>query len=144
MLEKIDHIGIAVSSLDEAVKFYVTMGIKPYHFEEVASQKVKVAFIKVGESNIELLEPTSPESPIAKFIEKKGEGIHHICYSVANITKALKKLKDEGARLLNEEPMDGAHGKKVAFVHPKSVNGVLTELSMDGCCGSCGCEGGMH
>ncbi|MCD8553743.1 methylmalonyl-CoA epimerase [Seleniivibrio sp.] len=142
MLEKIDHIGIAVRNLDEATKFYITMGIKPYHYEEVESQKVKVAFVKVGESNIELLEPTSPESPIAKFLEKKGEGIHHVAYSVANITTALKKLKEDGATLINEEPMDGAHGKKVAFVHPKSVNGVLTELSMDGCCGSCGC--GTH
>ncbi len=134
MLEKIDHIGVAVNSLEEAVKFYTTMGIKPHHFEEVESQKVKVAFIKVGESNIELLEPTSPESPIAKYIEKKGEGIHHIAYAVANIDKALKKLKEDGAKLINEEPMDGAHGKKVAFVHPKSVNGVLTELCMDACC----------
>ncbi|MGE4319077.1 MAG: methylmalonyl-CoA epimerase [Deferribacterales bacterium] len=138
MLEKIDHIGIAVNNLEEAVKFYTTMGIKPNHFEEVESQKVKVAFIKVGESNIELLEPTSPESPIAKYIEKKGEGIHHIAYAVANIDKALKKLKEDGAKLINEEPMDGAHGKKVAFVHPKSVNGVLTELCMDAC--SCDCE----
>ena len=135
MLEKIDHIGVAVNNLDEAVKFYTTMGIKPYHFEEVASQKVKVAFIKVGESNIELLEPTSPESPIAKYIEKKGEGIHHICYAVEDVAKALEMLKEDGAKLINETPMDGAHGKKVAFVHPKSVNGVLTELSMDGGCG---------
>lgn len=134
MLEKIDHIGIAVNSLEEAVKFYEAMGIKPNHYEEVESQKVKVAFIKVGESNIELLEPTSPESPIAKFIEKKGEGIHHIAYAVANVEKSLKKLKEDGMKLINEEPMDGAHGKKVAFVHPKSVNGVLTELCADGDC----------
>jgi len=135
MLEKIDHIGIAVRSLEEATKFYESMGAKPYHYEEVESQKVKVAFVKVGESNIELLEPTSPESPIAKYLEKKGEGIHHIAYSVANVSAALQKLKDDGASLINQEPMDGAHGKKVAFVHPKSVNGVLTELCMDGDCG---------
>ncbi|ADD69190.1 methylmalonyl-CoA epimerase [Denitrovibrio acetiphilus DSM 12809] len=129
MLEKIDHIGIAVKNLEEATAFYKTMGIEPYHFEEVISQRVKVAFIKIGESNIELLEPTSDDSPIAKFLEKKGEGIHHIAYRVDDIQNALDALKADGAKLINEEPMDGAHGMKVAFVHPKSVNGVLTELS---------------
>jgi methylmalonyl-CoA/ethylmalonyl-CoA epimerase len=132
MLEKIDHIGIAVKNLEEATAFYKTMGIQPHHFEEVESQKVRVAFIKVGESNIELLEPTSEESPIAKFLEKKGEGIHHIAYLVEDVQKALDALKADGAKLLNETPMDGAHGMKVAFVHPKSVNGVLTELSQHG------------
>ncbi|MGD9808115.1 MAG: methylmalonyl-CoA epimerase [Deferribacterales bacterium] len=132
MLEKIDHIGIAVKCLDEATAFYKTMGIVPYHFEEVESQKVRVAFIKIGESNIELLEPTSDESPIAKFMEKKGEGIHHIAYRVEDIYKALEMLKADGIKLINEEPMNGAHGMKVAFVHPKSVNGVLTELSQPG------------
>lgn len=132
MLEKIDHIGVAVKNLDEATAFYKTMGIAPYHFEEVESQKVRVAFIKIGESNIELLEPTSPESPIAKYLEKKGEGIHHIAYRVDDVQAALDKLKADGMKLINEEPMDGAHGMKVAFVHPKSVNGVLTELSQPG------------
>lgn len=132
MLNKIDHIGIAVKSLDEATAFYKSMGAEPYHYEEVASQKVRVAFIKVGESNIELLEPTSDESPIAKHIEKKGEGIHHIAYRVDDVQAALDKLKTEGIKLINEAPMDGAHGMKVAFVHPKSVNGVLTELSQPG------------
>jgi len=132
MLEKIDHIGVAVKCLDEATAFYKTMGIEPYHFEEVKSQKVRVAFIKIGESNIELLEPTSDESPIAKYIEKKGEGIHHIAYRVDDIYKALEMLKADGIKLINEEPMNGAHGMKVAFVHPKSVNGVLTELSQPG------------
>lgn len=132
MLDKIDHIGIAVKNLDEAIKFYEMMGAKPYHFEEVESQKVKVAFIKVGESNIELLEPTSDESPIAKYLEKKGEGIHHICYAVEDVSKGLAVLKEKGIKLINEEPMKGAHGKIVAFVHPKSTNGVLTELSQDG------------
>lgn len=132
MLEKIDHIGVAVKNLDEATAFYKTMGIDPYHFEEVESQKVRVAFIKIGESNIELLEPTSPESPIAKYLEKKGEGIHHIAYRVDDVQTALDKLKADGMKLINEEPMDGAHGMKVAFVHPKSVNGVLTELSQPG------------
>lgn len=129
MLKKIDHIGIAVKSLETATAFYKSMGIEPHHFEEVESQKVRVAFIKVGDSNIELLEPTSEESPIAKYLEKKGEGIHHIAYLVDDITSALAKLKADGAKLLNEEPVAGAHGMKVAFVHPKSVNGVLTELS---------------
>lgn len=132
MLQKIDHIGIAVKCLDEATAFYKTMGIEPYHYEEVESQKVRVAFIKVGESNIELLEPTSEESPIAKYLEKKGEGIHHIAYRVEDIYKSLEMLKADGMKLINEEPMNGAHGMKVAFVHPKSVNGVLTELSQPG------------
>jgi len=132
MLNKIDHIGVAVKSLDEAVKFYSLMGAEPNHYEEVESQKVKVAFIKVGETNIELLEPTSDESPIAKFIEKKGEGIHHICYDVDDVKVALGTMKEDGLKLLNEEPMPGAHGKLVAFVHPKSTNGVLTEVAQDG------------
>jgi methylmalonyl-CoA/ethylmalonyl-CoA epimerase len=131
MLEKIDHIGIAVKSLDEAVKFYSLMGVEPEHFEEVESQKVRVAFINVGGTNIELLEPTSEESPIAKYIEKKGEGIHHIAYSVASVKDSLAALKAEGMKLIDEEPKPGAHNKLIAFVHPRSVNGVLTELSED-------------
>lgn len=129
MLNKIDHVGIAVKSIDDALKFYESIGIKPYHFEEVESQKVKVAFIKVGESNIELLEPTSQDSPIAKFIEKKGEGIHHIAYEVEDIIKSLIMLKENGCQLIDSEPKIGAHEKLIAFVHPKSSNGVLTELS---------------
>lgn len=132
MLKKIDHVGVAVKSLNEAVKFYEALGIKPHHFEEVSSQKVKVAFIRVGESNIELLEPTSPESPIAKFLEKRGEGIHHIAYTVQDIKKVLEMLKDNGCQLIDNEPKPGAHGCLVAFVHPKAANGVLTELSQPG------------
>ncbi len=131
MVEKIDHIGIAVKSLDNALKFYETLGIKPYHFEEVESQKVKTAFIKVGDTNIELLESTSEEGPIAKYIAKKGEGIHHICYEVENVGLALEKMKSEGFKLIDENPKPGAHGKIVAFIHPKSTNGVLTELAQD-------------
>ena len=131
MVEKIDHIGIAVKSLDNALKFYETLGIKPYHFEEVESQKVKTAFIKVGDTNIELLESTSEEGPIAKYIAKKGEGIHHICYEVENVGLALEKMKAEGFKLIDETPKPGAHGKIVAFMHPKSTNGVLTELAQD-------------
>jgi len=131
MLNRIDHIGVAVRNLENSLAFYKSMGAKPYHFEEVASQKVKVAFIKIGESNIELLEPTSEDSPIFKYIEKKGEGIHHICYDVQDLSKALETLKKDGFQLINEAPQKGAHHKLVAFVHPKSTNGVLTELSMD-------------
>ncbi|MGB9731537.1 MULTISPECIES: methylmalonyl-CoA epimerase [Calditerrivibrio] len=131
MLKRIDHIGIAVKSLDEALMFYKSIGVSPYHFEEVESQKVKVAFIRVGESNIELLEPTSPESPIAKFIEKKGEGMHHIAYEVSDIKNALEVLKSQGCQLIDNEPKMGAHNKLIAFVHPKSVSGVLTELSQE-------------
>jgi len=99
---------------------------------EPTTQKVKVAFINVGGVNIELLEPTSDESPIAKYIEKKGEGIHHIAYRVPCVKTALDKLKSEGIKLIDEEPKPGAHGMQIAFVHPKSVNGVLTELSEEG------------
>lgn len=137
MFEKVDHIGVAVKNLDEALKFYAAVGIDPHHTEIVESQKVKVAFIQVGETNIELLEATSPDSPIAKFIEKRGEGVHHICYGVEDVEQSLSMLKAAGATLIDEAPKPGAHGKMVAFVHPKSANGVLTELSQpqhDGCC----------
>jgi methylmalonyl-CoA/ethylmalonyl-CoA epimerase len=131
MVNKIDHIGIAVKSIEEALMFYEALGVKPYHFEEVESQKVKTAFIKVGDTNIELLEATSETSPIAKFIEKKGEGIHHICYEVEDVAEELEKLKKEGIQLIDNEPKPGAHGKIVAFVHPKSTKGVLTELAQN-------------
>lgn len=129
MLKKIDHIGIAVNSLEDAVKFYETLGVNVTSYEEVPSQKVKVAFIKLGDSNIELLEPTSEDSPVAKFLNKKGEGVHHLCYEVNDVSESLDVMKKEGMKLINEEPVKGAHGKLVAFVHPKSANGVLTELS---------------
>jgi methylmalonyl-CoA/ethylmalonyl-CoA epimerase len=131
MVNKIDHIGVAVKSIEEALMFYKALGVKPYHFEEVESQKVKTAFIKVGNTNIELLEATSETSPIAKFIEKKGEGIHHICYEVEDVAEELEKLKKEGIQLIDNEPKPGAHGKIVAFVHPKSTKGVLTELAQN-------------
>ncbi|MEC9491417.1 methylmalonyl-CoA epimerase [Flexistipes sp.] len=129
MLKKIDHIGIAVKSLEEAVRFYETLGVNVESYEEVPSQKVKVAFIKLGDSNVELLEPTSEDSPVAKFLDKKGEGIHHLCYEVNDVSESLDIMKKDGMKLINEEPIKGAHGKLVAFVHPKSANGVLTELS---------------
>jgi methylmalonyl-CoA/ethylmalonyl-CoA epimerase len=128
MLKKIDHIGIAVTNLDGALAFYKAMGVSPTHTETVESQKVKTAFITVGDVHIELLEPTTPESPVAKFLEKRGEGMHHIAYEVEDVQKALESLKAEGVKLIDETPKLGAHNMTVAFVHPKSVSGVLTEL----------------
>lgn len=129
MFKKIDHLGIAVKSLEEAMKFYQTvLGLKCEGLEEVPTQKVKTAFFTIGETHIELLESTDSEGPIAKFIEKNGEGIHHVAYYTNDIEKALATAKANGCRLINETPVPGAHGKKVAFLHPKSTNGVLTEF----------------
>lgn len=127
-MTKLDHIGIAVKSLD-AVRIYETLGLTVDHRETVETQKVNTAFLSVGDSNLELLEPTSPDSPIAKFIEKRGEGIHHICLRVDDIESHLARLKAEGYRLINEHPVPGAHGCRVAFLHPAAGNGVLIELS---------------
>ncbi|SNB47333.1 methylmalonyl-CoA epimerase [Geobacter sp. DSM 9736] len=133
MLEKINHLGIAVNSLDEAIPFYRdNLGMEFQGTEEVAEQKVKVAFLRVGESKIELLEPTSPESPVAKFLEKNGPGIHHVAYEVADIEAAIASLEQEGARMIDRTPRKGAHGARIAFVHPKSSGGVLTELCQPG------------
>lgn len=129
MIEQIDHIGIAVTSLEEGVRYYEeTLGLKCEAIEEVTSQKVKTAFFHVGEVHLELLEATDPESPIAKFLEKNGEGIHHIAFRTDNIKDQLKKAADSGARLIHEEPFEGAANKLVAFLHPKSTHGVLTEF----------------
>ena len=128
MTTRLDHIGIAVRSL-EAARIYEVLGLAVQHTEVVETQKVKTAFLSVGDSNLELLEPTSPDSPIAKFIEKRGEGIHHICLRVDNIEEHLERLKAEGYRLVNEAPVPGAHGCRVAFLHPSAGNGVLIELS---------------
>ena len=138
MINKIDHLGIAVHSLDETVKYYEeALGLTCEHREEVESQKVRVAFFNVGGTHIELLEPTSPESPIAKFLEKNPNGgIHHVAYATDDIMGQLAKAKDAGVRLLNETPMPGAHGKQVAFLHPKSTFGVLTEF----CSCNCNCN----
>jgi methylmalonyl-CoA/ethylmalonyl-CoA epimerase len=125
---RLDHIGIAVRSLD-AAKVYQTLGLAVGHVETVESQKVKTAFLEVGDAHLELLEPTGPDSPVAKFIEKRGEGIHHICLRVENIEAHLEKLKAEGYRLINETAVPGAHGCRVAFLHPAAGNGVLIELS---------------
>jgi len=133
MLTKINHIGIAVKSLDDALPFYRdNLGMAFLGLEEVAEQKVKVAMLQVGESKIELLEPTSEDSPVAKFIEKNGPGIHHLAYEVENIEAAIAKLLADGARMIDEKPRNGAHGTRIAFVHPKSSNGVLTELCQPG------------
>ncbi|WP_324736179.1 methylmalonyl-CoA epimerase [Thermococcus sp. SY098] len=128
MIKKIDHIGIAVKNLDEAIKLWESLGLKVAEIEEVPEQKVRVAVFKVGESRIELLEGTSEDSPISKFIAKRGEGIHHIALGVENIEEHLERLKEQGFRLIDEKPRIGAGGAKIAFVHPKSVNGVLLEL----------------
>jgi len=128
LIKKIDHIGIAVKNLDEAVEIYKKLGFELKEIEEVAEQKVKVAMLPAGESKIELLEATSEDSAIAKFLEKRGEGIHHIAVGVEDIEKALENAKNNGLQLIDEKPRIGAGGKKVAFVHPKSTKGVLLEF----------------
>lgn len=124
----LDHIGIAVKSLD-AAKIWQDLGLAVDHVETVETQSVRTAFLSVGDANLELLEPTSADSPIARFIEKRGEGIHHICLRVSNIDEQLAKLKSAGYRLINDAPVPGAHGCRVAFLHPAAGNGVLIELS---------------
>lgn len=131
MITNIDHLGIAVSNLDESVAYYEkALGLHCHGREEVASQKVKTAFFEAGEVHIELLEPTSEDSPIAKFLEKNGEGIHHIAFAVDDIDGQLKKASHAGVRLIHEVPFEGAADKLVAFLHPKSTHGVLTEFCM--------------
>ncbi len=133
MLSKINHIGIAVQSIDAALPFYRdNLGMVCAGLEEVAEQKVRVAMLQIGESKIELLEPTSPESPVAKFLEKSGPGIHHIAYEVGDIEAAITRLQQDGVRMIDTAPRKGAHGTKIAFVHPKSSVGVLTELCTSG------------
>jgi methylmalonyl-CoA/ethylmalonyl-CoA epimerase len=126
---KIDHLGIATNSLDEALKFWRdALGLEVKHIETVEDQKVRVAMLPVGEPRIELLEPTSEDSPIAKFLQKRGGGLHHIAVRVDDIRDTLLRLKSEGTRLIDEEPRVGAGGCLIAFVHPSSTNGVLLEL----------------
>ena len=130
MLQRIDHLGIAVRSLEDSIPYYEkSLGLKCERIEEVASQKVRTAFFHVGETHLELLEPTSPESPIAKFLEKNPHGgIHHVAFATDHIQNQLAQAKDAGCQLINETPVDGAGGKLVAFLHPKSTHGVLTEF----------------
>lgn len=135
MIKRIDHLGIAVSSLAEALPVWEkALGFKCERIEEVPSQKVRTAFFDVGGVHIELLEPTSPDSNIAKAIESRGEGIHHVAFETDDIDSQLKQAKDNGVRLINETSVPGAGGKQVAFLHPKSMKGVLTEF----------CSGGDH
>ena len=125
----LDHIGIAANSIEESIGLYRDLlGLDLGGIEEIADQKVKAAFLKVGGTNIELLEPTSPDSAIAGFLEKKGGGIHHIAIRVVGIEAMIDKLKAAGVRMIDEKPRIGAHNKKIAFIHPKSSNGVLVEL----------------
>jgi methylmalonyl-CoA/ethylmalonyl-CoA epimerase len=132
IMDKIEHIGIAVKSLKDSSSVYERLlGISSYKKEEVFSEQVTTEFFKVGESKIELLEASSPDSPINKFIEKRGEGIHHIAFAVDDIIKEMARLKEEGFQLLNDSPKKGADNKLVCFVHPKSSNGVLIELCQE-------------
>jgi methylmalonyl-CoA/ethylmalonyl-CoA epimerase len=129
---KVEHIGIAVKDIEESNKLFGKLFNKqPYKLEEVASEAVKTSFFQMGESKIELLEATNENSPIAKFIDKKGEGIHHIAYEVEDIRAEMKRLASEGFTLLNTEPKPGADNKLVCFLHPKSTNGVLIELCQE-------------
>ncbi|MGO1368151.1 MAG: methylmalonyl-CoA epimerase [Senegalia sp. (in: firmicutes)] len=129
MVGKVDHIGIAVADLDETLKFYTeVLGMKLEGTEEVKEQKVKTAFLPLGDTEIELLESTDKEGPIARYIEKRGEGVQHIAYRVDDIEKALERMKEKGIRLIDEKPRYGAGGAKIAFLHPKSTHGVLIEL----------------
>ena len=128
-ISHIEHIGIAVNSLEEAIPFYENMlGLKCYAVEEVKDQKVKTAFFLVGKTKIELLESTDPEGPIGKFIEKKGPGIHHLAYAVDNVDESLSELQEKGVRLIDKQGRKGAEGLNIGFLHPKSTQGVLTEI----------------
>lgn len=129
VVKKIDHIGIAVRDLNEAIKFYQeVLGLKVTEIEEVPDQKVRVAFLPTGDSEVELLESTSPDGPIARFIEKNGEGVQHIAFRVDNLEEKLAELKSKGVRLIDEKPRRGAGGAMIAFLHPKSTFGTLVEI----------------
>ena len=132
MIEKIEHIGIAVKNLEEANKIYEQLlGTPPYKIETVNSEEVKTSFFKTGESKVELLQATKDESSIGKFIAKKGEGIHHIAFAVKDIYKEIKRLKEDGYNIINESPKKGADNKLVCFIHPKNTKGVLIELCQE-------------
>jgi len=125
----IEHIGIAVKSIEESIKYYENvLGLKCYAIEEIADQKVKTAFFKIGQTKIELLESTDPEGPVGKFIEKRGVGVHHIAFAVENLEKSLKDAEQKGVRLIDKQPRKGAEGLDIAFLHPASTGGVLTEF----------------
>ena len=125
----IEHIGIAVSSLEDAIPYYEkVLGLECYAIEEVADQKVRTAFFRVGDTKIELLESTDPEGPIGKFMEKKGPGVHHLAFAMDNVGEALRNAAEQGVRLIDEVPRKGAEGLQIGFLHPKSTQGVLTEF----------------
>ena len=129
MITRIDHLGIAVRSLDETIPYYEkALGLKCEHREEVPAQKVRTAFFTVGEVHLELLEPTAPDSPVARFLEKNGEGVHHVAFASDDIRGQLDQAAAAGCKLIHEQPFEGAAGKLVAFLHPKSTHGVLTEF----------------
>jgi len=131
-ISHIEHIGIAVKNIDEAFPFYENiLGLKCYAVEEVTDQKVKTAFFMVGQTKIELLESTDAEGPIGKFIANRGEGVHHIAYAVENLEECLKEAEEKGVRLIDQQPRKGAEGLHIAFLHPKSTAGVLTEFCED-------------
>ncbi|PKP30136.1 MAG: methylmalonyl-CoA epimerase [Bacteroidetes bacterium HGW-Bacteroidetes-16] len=128
-ISHIEHLGIAVNSLDETIPYYESiLGVKCYAIEEVRDQKVKTAFFQIGQTKIELLESTDPEGPIGKFLEKRGQGIHHLAFAVEGIEKSLDELAEKGVQLIDKKPRKGAEGLDIAFLHPKSTFGVLTEL----------------
>jgi methylmalonyl-CoA/ethylmalonyl-CoA epimerase len=130
-LTHIEHLGIAVKSLEEAIPYYENvLGLKCYAIEEVADQKVKTAFFKIGQTKLELLEPTCPESTIAGFIEKRGEGIHHLAFATDDVAGCLAEAEEKGVRLIDKAPRPGAEQMMIAFIHPKSTKGVLTEFCM--------------
>ncbi|WP_226667685.1 methylmalonyl-CoA epimerase [Metabacillus litoralis] len=129
MVNKVDHIGIAVHSIEKALTFYIDiLKLDLLGYEEVTTQRVKVAFLHAGNTKIELLEPTSEDSPVAKFLVKKGEGIHHIAFGVENIESRLQEMREVGLPLIDEKPRDGAAAMSIAFLHPKAANNVLIEL----------------
>jgi methylmalonyl-CoA/ethylmalonyl-CoA epimerase len=131
-ISHIEHIGIAVKNIEESIKYYEeVLGMKCYSVEEVKDQKVKTAFFKVGDTKIELLESTDPDGPVGKFIEKKGEGIHHMAFAVKNIDGALQEAEEKGVQLIDKQPRQGAEGLSIGFLHPKSTFGVLTEFCED-------------
>jgi len=128
----IEHIGIAVKSLEESIAYYEgILGLKCYAVEEVKEQRVKTAFFMVGQTKLELLESTDPEGPVGKFLEKKGEGVHHLAFATSNLEEALVQVEEKGVALIDKKPRKGAEGLDIAFLHPKSTHGVLTELCED-------------
>jgi methylmalonyl-CoA/ethylmalonyl-CoA epimerase len=129
---RIDHVGVAVRSIDQALAIYQALGLEEVHREEISTQRVVAAFLPVGDSRIELLEPTASDSPVAKFLAKRGPGVHHICFAVNDLEAALRDLEMRGFRLLNAGPVPGAEGRRVVFLHPDAGNGLLIELSESG------------